>query len=166
MRGIVLVLFITIMMSCKTDKSTSETSFKAETSQDTVDQNTPQETNSDWTVYEGAENKKPAEVSLFEAKGLQTRLKSMLKDEYTTFQKDWKVESPIIIQDKILFTAGCQSGDCKANKYILIIDFMDNNINIINFKYGRVRSWEERAVIGLPDKLLAQFESIRKDQGL
>ncbi|MBK7525863.1 MAG: hypothetical protein IPI53_17485 [Saprospiraceae bacterium] len=38
MRGIVLVLFITIMMSCKTDKSTSETSFKAETSQDTVDQ--------------------------------------------------------------------------------------------------------------------------------
>ncbi|MBK7525864.1 MAG: hypothetical protein IPI53_17490 [Saprospiraceae bacterium] len=90
----------------------------------------------------------------------------MLKDEYTTFQKDWKVESPITIQDKILFTTGCQSGDCKANKYILIIDFMDNNINIINFKYGRVRSWEERAVIGLPDKLLAQFESIRKDQGL
>ncbi len=133
---------------------------------DSIVQDTDLEKMVSWTAFENAENNKPSDVSLMEANDLQSRIKAMLKDNYAEFQSDWKEETPIVIQDKILFTTGCQSGDCKANKYVLIVDFTDNNINIVNFKYGKVRSWEERAVIGLPDKLLQQFESIRKDQGL
>lgn len=121
--------------------------------------------NAEWKNFESAVGKKPAEVGLLSA-SLKTRLKNLLKEEYAVFEKDWNEESVIDVTDRIIFTSGCQAGDCPANKYILILDVADNNINVINFKYGQVRSWEERAVIGLPDKLLEKYESIRKEQGL
>jgi hypothetical protein len=162
-----LVLWIvTSLLACKNDKNVSEKTGMNENVKDSIVQDTDLEKMVSWTAFENAENNKPSDVSLMEANDLQSRIKAMLKDNYAEFQSDWKEETPIVIQDKILFTTGCQSGDCKANKYVLIVDFTDNNINIVNFKYGKVRSWEERAVIGLPDKLLQQFESIRKDQGL
>ena len=143
---------------------------------DSAEQNNPEKTkeetpviergeNAEWKKFENAIGKKPAEVGLLSA-SLKERLKNLLKEEYPVFEKDWNEESVIAVTDRIIFTYGCQAGDCPANKYILILDVADNNINVINFKYGRVRSWEERAIIGLPDKLLEKYESIRKEQGL
>lgn len=121
--------------------------------------------NAEWKQFEITSGKKPAEVGLMTT-SLKKRLKNLLKHEYPSFEKDWNEETTIEISDNILFTSGCQAGDCFANKYILILDIADNNINVINFKYGSVRSWKERAVIGLPEKLLNLLEKIRKDQGL
>jgi hypothetical protein len=126
----------------------------------------PRGINEEWVTFENAAGKKPAEIGLMKSSSLQSRIKAMLKEEYEDFKNDWKEESPIMIEDRIILATGCQTGDCKANKYLLFLDVTDNNINIINFKYGRVRSWEERAIIGLPTKLLEQYESIRAEQGL
>ena len=166
MRFLIGLLLILSVLSCKQDNKVSGDAAPKESKSDSPEQDTTINELVDWKSFETSENKKPSEVSLMEANGLKSRIKAMLKDNYAEFQNDWNEETPIMIQDKILFTTGCQKGDCKANKYILILDLMDNNINIVNFKYGRVRSWEERAVIGLPDRLLQQFELIRKDQGL
>ncbi|MFZ1704162.1 MAG: hypothetical protein WAT79_07435 [Saprospiraceae bacterium] len=120
----------------------------------------------DWSIFEMMEGKNPSDIGLITLPGLQARIKSLLKKEYDSFQNDWNEETPLIVEDRILFFSGCQRGDCKANKYVVILDVVDNNINIINFKYGSVKSWEERSIIGLSSSLLEHFEKVRVEQGL
>src|SRR5690606_36201116 len=120
----------------------------------------------DWTVYEKMEGKLPEEAGLTKNQELQQRIKKMLGKDYSKFVSDWNTETPIVVEDRIIYISGCQKSDCKANRYLLFLDVIDNNINIINFSYGRVRSWEERSVIGLPSGHLKKYEEVREEQGL
>jgi hypothetical protein len=161
--NVILLLIFVLVNGCKPSSDSPEQTATVSEKEETPVLERGE--NAEWKQFESETGKKPAEVGLM-TPSLKSRLKNLLKDEYPAFEKDWNNESAIEISDRILFTSGCQAGDCAANKYILILDIGDNNINVINFKYGRVRSWEERAVIGLPEKLLNLFENIRKDQGL
>lgn len=120
----------------------------------------------DWSSFAEKVGMLPTEAGLMQVPELQKRISDLLKDDYPAFKKDWNVETPLEMEDRILFTTGCQQNDCKANRYLLYLDLTDNNINIFNFSYGRARSWEEKAIIGLPSGFLKKFEEIRQEQGL
>ena len=120
----------------------------------------------DWSSFDQKVGQLPSEAGFMQVPELQKRISALLKEDYERFKKDWNTETPLEMEDRILFTTGCQHSDCKANRYLLFFDLTDNNINIINFSFGRVRTWEEKAVIGLPSGYLKRFEEIREEQGL
>ena len=49
---------------------------------------------------------------------------------------------------------------------IVLLDLVDNNINVINFKNKKSRSFEEGAIIGMTTKIGEYFDKIRLEQGL
>ncbi|MBK8620404.1 MAG: hypothetical protein IPN79_01250 [Saprospiraceae bacterium] len=160
-----VAFFILIgMMSCKErgDNKPSEEQAKVEV----TPKEYPRGVNETWATFEKEAGKKPSDVGLMKSAELQERIKSLLKDDYQRFQKDWNQETPLVIEDRIIFFTGCKADDCKANKYAIYLDVNDNNINIVNFTYGRAKSYAERYIIGLPAGLLKEYEAIRAFQGL
>ncbi len=111
--------------------------------------------------------KLPSEAGLFTNFGLAERIEKVMGKDYQDFKETWVKETPIKKDGEILYTSGCQIDVCKANRYILIIDMLQNGINIYNFKHDKGRSYEEdNTIIGMPFKLQDDFEKIRIEQGL
>lgn len=160
-----VAFFILIgIMSCKEsgENKPSEEQAKAEV----PPKEYPRGVNESWAAFEKEVGKKPSEIGLMKSPELQERIKNLLKEDYERFQKDWNEETPLVVEDRIIFFTGCKSGDCKANKYAVYLDVNDNNINIVNFTFGRAKSYSERYIIGLPAGLLKEYEAIREIQGL
>jgi hypothetical protein len=114
----------------------------------------------------GLAGKKPAEVNLFEKYQLYPRLEKLLGIEYSTFKNDWNEETPIVAEGEFIYFSGCKAKACTENRYVLLIDLTYNNINVVNFKNTRQRSFEESSIIGLSLKMEEFIEMIRKEQGL
>lgn len=101
----------------------------------------------------------PAVVHLFQNKKLSERLIHLLGRTYDDFSKYWEVETPIIIEDNVLFTTGCEQHNCFANQFILIIDLAEDNINV--FRIGATpQDFEENGTIKLPPGIEAEFATI------
>lgn len=98
----------------------------------------------------------PAEVGLFQDVQLTSRLANLLGSDFNDFQKLWEVETPILIEENILFTTGCEQHNCFANQFILIIDLKNDNINV--YRLGLTSAdYEEKGTIRLPKGIEAEF---------
>ncbi len=114
----------------------------------------------------GLAGKTPAEVNLFEKYQLYPRLEKLMGTEFASFKNDWGEETPIEAEGEFVYFSGCKANACKENRYVILIDLSYNNINVVNFKNTRSRSFEESSIIGLSYKMEEYIEKIRKDQGL
>ncbi len=114
----------------------------------------------------GLAGKKPTEANLFEKYQLYPRLEKLLGNEFTTFKSDWNEETPIQAEGEFIYFSGCKANACRENRYVILIDLTYNNINVVNFKNTRQRSFEESSIIGLSYKMEDYIEKIRKEQGL
>lgn len=151
-----------LFFSCK-----NETQKATEITPELVEKIVPEKgVNEEWAKFETAVGQLPSVVGLFDSADLNARLKQLMGEEYEILKRDWNEETPIFIEDRILFATGCKKDFCANNLYLLYLDILDNNINVVNFKDQITRSYEERAIIGLPAQLLEKFETIRKSQGL
>lgn len=160
-----LTLFVILsLVSCK--ENAEKSTLAQETKAEVAPKEYPRGVNESWAAIEKEVGKKPSEIGLMKSPELQERIKNMLKEDYERFQKDWNEETPLVVEDRIIFFTGCKSEDCKANKYAVYLDVNDNNINIVNFTFGRAKSYSERYIIGLPAELLKEYEAIRGIQGL
>jgi len=110
--------------------------------------------------------KKPKDVQLFEKFSLNERLEKLLGSEFTIFRSEWNEETPIESDGEFAYFTGCKAGACAENKYFILLDLVDNNINVINFKNKKSRSFEEGAIIGMTTKIGEYFDKIRLEQGL
>lgn len=156
---LLLALSFVLLFACKNEKVKQDVPSEAKVEVEI-------EHKQDWSVFEKMEGTLPEKAGLTTNEELQKRIQKMLGKNYDEFKANWNTETPIVVEDRIIYISGCQKSDCKANRYLLFLDVIDNNINIINFSYGRVRSWEERSIIGLPEGHLKIYEEIRAEQGL
>jgi len=101
----------------------------------------------------------PADVALLDNPLLKTRLEALLGDDYADFRKYWNTETPIVIEDNVLSTTGCEQHNCGGNQYVLQIDLNKNNINVYHFGKG-IKSYKEKGTITLPKGLSKEFEAM------
>src|SRR5690554_6459629 len=98
----------------------------------------------------------PAEVGLFQDVQLTSRLANLLGSDFSDFQKLWEVETPILIEDNVLYTTGCEQHNCFANQFILIIDLEKDNLNV--YRLGLTPAdYEEKGTIRHPKGIEAEF---------
>lgn len=102
--------------------------------------------------------KKPSEVDLFNQYNLNKRIENTLKSDYETFKANWNEETAIMKDGEILYFIGCKTGDCASNKYFVMLDMLDTNINIIFIRGGLPKSFEESAIIGMPENVANAFQ--------
>lgn len=160
-------LAFSLLLICSCSEKKASSSDASENSADTI----PSEVKgfgTQATIKEitGLAGKKPTEVNLFEKYQLYSRLEKLLGNEYSTFKKDWNEETPIVAEGEFIYFSGCKAKACKENRYVILIDLTYNNINVVNFKNTRHRSFEESSIIGLSYKMEEYIEKIRKEQGL
>lgn len=163
MRKIILSIFALTagiyLSSCNNTKEENTTN-ESEIIQDIVDN---QEENEIYKLdidrLSKYKDKYPAEVDLFKEENLHMRLAGLLENDYEDLQKYWNVETPILIEDNILYTTGCEQHNCPANQFILIIDLRNDNINV--YRLGeKTIEYEEKGTIKLPEEIEKEFELI------
>lgn len=158
---------IVFVFACSPKKDTPNTSNSVEKpSTETPIVDAPKSDKPSLKSLESYVGKKPSEVQLFDNADLTQRIEKLLGADYADFKADWNEESPIMKDGEILYFIGCKSGACAENKYFIMLDLVDPNINIINMRNGRPRSYEEGAVIGMPDTVAEAFDKTRQSQGL
>src|ERR1035437_3155516 len=96
--------------------------------------------------------KYPYELKLLENKDMQARLKKLLGKDFSDMKQYGNVETPIVIQDGILMTGGCEQHNCGDNRYYLFIDFGKDNINVVHIQDEKTNNYFEKGRISLPRK--------------
>lgn len=162
MKNIVLVLLLFIIVSCKNQNEVTKT----ETAQTSKPAEAPAATPASIADAKNFVGKKATDVKLFDQFNLNQRIEKVLGTDFAEFKADWNEENVISQDGEILYFSGCRKGACADNKYFVLLDMMENNINIINIRNGRPKSFEEGAVIGMTDKVADEFERIRNAPGL
>lgn len=107
-------------------------------------------------------DKYPMEVNLLDNPLIKERLDKMLGDDYSDFRKYWEVETPIVVEDSVLATSGCEQHNCAANQYILQIDLRNNNINVYHFGLDS-KEYAEKGKINLPKELEEEFNIMKSN---
>lgn len=102
----------------------------------------------------------PSDVQLFDNDHLNNRIKAIMGPEYENFRKFWQTETPILMEDGVLFTTGCEQHNCAANQYILQVDLKADNVNVFHIHTG-VTSFVEKGHIHLPPGLAKEFSIIK-----
>lgn len=74
--------------------------------------------------------KYPSKVNLFNNEILTGRLKKLLQNRYYFLKKTWEVESPITIKNNFFIATGAQAHNAGATNFIIVVDFLKNNIYV------------------------------------
>ncbi|HRO09232.1 MAG TPA: hypothetical protein PK611_08490 [Saprospiraceae bacterium] len=167
MRYLLIVSLFLAFTSCK--NNSSGTSISADSSASGTQANTTTQTEISKPSFEDAAQyvgKKPSEVELFKKYNLENRLKALLKTDYDTFKEGWNEETPIMKAGEILYFTACKTGSCGTNKYFVMLDMTEPNVNVTFTRGGRAKSYEESAIIGMPDQIADYFEKILGSPGL
>jgi hypothetical protein len=85
------------------------------------------------------DKKYPYEVKLLDNSILKQRLKTLLGNRYSFLKSKWAVEIPIEIKDNIFIAYACETHNCDATNFMIIVDI---NRNIV---YAGIR--EERKAV-------------------
>ena len=107
----------------------------------------------------------PQEAGVFGKYLSPQRLQALLGVEYPDFEKDRSEESPLQKDGELIYFTVCRKNACAENTYLLILDLLNNQVNVMNFKGRIVRTYEEGGVIiGLTDKLAGEVQRLRSNQ--
>jgi len=118
----------------------------------------------DGNKWSGSAGKKLSEVSFLTNPAIKNRLKALMGQEFDLMVQNWSQETGIIVSENILMATGCSKDNCSGNHYVLLYDMIYNNLNVINFRQNRIRSYEENGVIGMPEKVQNAFDNIYASQ--
>lgn len=163
MKNILVFLVFFLLVSCKNQNTETKAMDNVQTPKAIEAKASVKKSLDEAKTFVG---KKPTEIKLFDQLNLGQRLEKLLGNEFSDFKADWNDDNFIAQDGEILYFTGCRKGACADNKYFILLDIMENNINVINIRNGRPRSFEEGAVIGMTDKVAAEFERVRNSAGL
>lgn len=156
--------FMLIATSCGNDKATSQNEIPDDNLElAVIDTDTDHaletiEESSFKEYYEYA-NAYPMDVNLFEDAFLNERISNLMGKDYEDFKMYWETETPIIIEEGILFTTGCEQHNCFGNQFVLILDLENDNVNV--FRLGQFpEAYEEKGTIKLPKKINSEFSTM------
>lgn len=161
-----LIFFLFVLISCKNQGN--QTGEQQVNSQDTVasqSQSASQSVASNVKDLSAFVGKLPQETGVFETYLTAQRMQALLGVEYPDFEKDRTEESPMQKDGELVYFTVCRKNACAENTYLLILDLLNNQINVMNFKGRIVRTYEEGGVIiGLTDKLAGEVQRLRSLQ--
>jgi hypothetical protein len=135
MRSVLLVIFITIFTSSFVTNCPAQADQQGKKEKVSTQR-------SDSTTFRFLKkyNKKyPYEVKLLDNSTLKQRLKTLLGKRYSFLKAKWAVETPIEIRDNIFVAAACETHNCDATNFIIVVDIRRNIV------YAGIR--EERKVM-------------------
>ncbi len=165
LKSLICILAV-IIISCKDKKSSADASSKS--NQDTakiastsIDTPTP----SNIKELASLAGQTPTQAKIFEIGNLNKRFEKLMGEHYEEFKSDWNQETPIMKDGEILYFIGCKANSCNDNKFFVMIDLVTDNINVIHMKNRRPVSHEESSVIGMTEKMAADFEKSRSADG-
>ncbi|MGB4960366.1 MAG: hypothetical protein WBO36_12875 [Saprospiraceae bacterium] len=159
MKNFILVVSLCLFaMACKENTNTSSDSSTAIFDQDIIIVPFKQ--------MEGEANKLPKEINLFEKYQLYPRIEKLLGQDFKEFKENWNDETPMVKYIDVMTAIGCKKDDCKSSQYLLLFDLMTNELNIYSFQNAKVRTFEEKTIIGLNDQLSDLYMKIAKDHGV
>lgn len=113
-------------------------------------------------VLDSLNGQYPIEVKFLDNPLIKNRIEKLLGSDYSNFRKYWNVETPIVVEDNVLSTTGCEEHNCGGNQYILQIDLKNNNINIYHFS-SKVQAYKENGDIVLPPGIAKDFEIMKSN---
>lgn len=161
MRIIYVVLIFFFIFSCKNattnDGAVSVTSA-SETSTATTDAPKSYDVN-DLTKYVG---QMPSEANIFQVANLAERTKSIMGKNFIDFESGWFDKLPIKQYEDYIYFGGCEFENCEGVKYFIMVDLTEDNLNVLHYGGKRPYSFEEGAIIGMPNEIADAFDRFRK----
>lgn len=152
-----------LLISCKdSDNSTSKESIVSENT--TAFSPKSENSSSDFSYVASFVGQGAKQSGLLDIPVFKKRLVDLLQSEYNDMVAEWNDDITIQKEEEFYYFSGCDIDDCKKDYYFIVLDNTDNNINIHNFQYSRVKSYEEGAIIGFTEKISTQFDKIRQSQ--
>ncbi len=85
------------------------------------------------------------ESKLFDNEPLKSRLKKILGSTYDYFMGCCDVQTPIKIENEIVFIEGCQAHNCPGVYYVVYIDVKTDEIFVGLFDEGKISLYSERS---------------------
>ena len=100
--------------------------------------------NSELDFIKDLENKYPEDVQLFDNVVLKNRLKILLKNQYDSFIKNFKEQTPItLIAPGVYKTSGCNNRQCTDIQEVIELDVLHNKINVKIFNKKSKKEYQE-----------------------
>lgn len=162
---LVLLLSISIFsFSCNQNKKTAATQTNLTSADSATTAPTTVSVDTTLLHLESFKGEYPSDVKFLDQPDLKSRLEALLGAQYANFRKYWQTETPIVVEDHVLSTTGCEQHNCAANQFVLQIDLMHNNINVYHFGEG-IQSYLEKGPISLPDSLAKEFKILTQNNG-
>lgn len=158
------ILFIISFAACKNTNSESKTE---ESKGETYEGEKPETPVVRIDLNDIAQHvgKMPKEIDLFTKYSLDGRIEKIMGSDFAEFKKDWNEETPLKKDGEVMYTTGCRANDCKSNRYLLVLDLLQNGVNVYNFRQAKTKTYEEdHIIIGLPNQVQADFEKILNEQ--
>ena len=113
------------------------------------------------------EGKRMREIQIWDAEDMKVRLGKLLGDDFEAFKQEWVIESPITVDGDVLMMAGCDwHNNCDQNQYVMFVDTVNDNINVLHFKDGKEKAYREKGDIALPEKFAEGLTGIKAKCGV
>jgi len=104
----------------------------------------------------------PSEANIFQVANLAARTKSIMGKNFIDFETGWFDKLPIKQYEDYIYFGGCEFENCEGVKYFIIVDLTEDNLNVLHYGGKRPYSFEEGAIIGMPDAIADAFDRFRK----
>lgn len=155
----ILTVFVALLLitSCNNQSDHDQPADGVQESLTETEKPTPTEPLMPLTSFNG---QYPMEVAFLDNPLIKNRIEKLMGADYADFRKYWNVETPIVVEDSVLSTTGCEEHNCAANLYDLQIDLKNDNINIYHFS-SEIKSYKEKGDIVLPNGLAKDFEIMK-----
>lgn len=158
MRFLIFSLILVSFLACKNNADTTQEASSVQSSEQTA--STASSYNiQDLTTFVG---QMPAEARIFEVANLAERTKNIMGQHFIDFENGWFDKLPVQQYEDYIYFGGCQFENCDGVRYFIIIDLTEDNLNVLHYGGKRPYSFEEGAIIGMPDRISDAFEAFRE----
>jgi hypothetical protein len=158
MRYLIFFIFAIAFLSCKNSSETPVADSTAPNGEE-MTAAAPSYNIQDLTKYVG---QMPSESGIFKVANLAERTKDIMGQHFIDFENGWFDKLPVEQYEDYIYFGGCQFANCDGIKYFIIVDLTEDNINVLHYGGKRPYSFEEGAIIGMPDRISDAFEAFRK----
>lgn len=108
----------------------------------------------------------PSAFGMLQNEELKSRLSELMKKESDELFEFWNVETPLEVENNIVYTSGCQQHNCPLHHYVLVVNLALNSINVYAFENNQLKLYTEKGVLELPEKFAKSIEIQKSNAGV
>ncbi len=162
MRILSIIFIFVLFFSCKESPKSSAVDGVGTEAATAEDTKTTSPANNNVNELLPHVGKMPSEADVFNLANLGERIKKIMGKHYINYNSGWFDKLPLQKYEDYIFFGGCEFENCDGVKYFIIVDLTENNVNVLHYGGKRGYSFEEGAIIGMPDYISDAFDKFRK----